>query len=498
MPGTMQIAIIGGGISGLAAAHRLREIAPHVQLALLESSDRLGGVIRTERVEGFCIEHGPDSLLTQVPWGLDLCRRIGLANDLTATNERKQGVYVVCRGRLRRLPAGLALMAPQRIWPLLTSATLSIRGKLRLAYEYFIPPRRDSADESLASFATRRLGREAFERLVQPLVSGIYMGAPDSLSVRATFPRFVEMEQKYGGLIRGARAQGSGFRDQKKHAGDRGQGTEDKKCASGGPAYSMFVAPRLGMEQLVRAIAARLPKDAIRLQTAVESIQPAGNGRWRIVTRTPGDEPHAELFDAVVMASPAPAASRLLHDAAPALAMELAGIDYASCVVVSLAFRREEIRHPLDAFGFVTPVIERRMVTACTFSNVKYANRAPEGWCLLRAYLGGAVNPQVLEWTDCQLRHTVLDDLGQLLGIRAEPRLMSIRRNRKAMPQYELGHLARVDQIERLVARLPGLALAGNAYHGAGLAHCIQSGELAAEQVAAILREQPVAQAVGS
>jgi oxygen-dependent protoporphyrinogen oxidase len=191
------------------------------------------------------------------------------------------------------------------------------------------------------------------------------------------------------------------------------------------------------------------------------------------------------VFDAVIVATPAAAAARLLAPAAPTLAGELSAIEHTSCAVVNLAFDREQIRHPLDAFGFVTPLIERRAVTACTFSHVKYAGRAPAGACLLRAYLGGAANPEVVDWSDCQLKRAALDDLGPLLGIRGEPRLARIGRHRRAMPQYELGHLARVDKIERLVGRLPGLALAGNAYRGSGVAHCIHSGELAAERVAA-------------
>jgi oxygen-dependent protoporphyrinogen oxidase len=483
----MQVAIIGGGISGLAAAHRLHEALPHARLSLFESSARLGGVIRTEQLEGFCIEHGPDSLLTQVPWGLDLCRRIGLESDLLPTNEQKQGVYVVSRGRLRRVPAGLGLMAPQRLLPLLTSGALSLRGKLRLAYEYFIPPRHDSSDESLASFAIRRLGREAFERLVQPLVSGIYMGSPEALSVQATFPRFVEMEQRHGGLIRGALAQRQTTRS-----------PSQKKAEAAGPQYGMFVAPRRGMEQLVHAVAARLPANCLRLQTTVESIAPAGAGGWRVVTRLPGNEPHVECFDAVIVASPTRAVARLLRDVVPALAAELEPIEYSSCVVVNLVYRRDEIRHPLDAFGFVAPLVEDRAVTACTFSSVKYSGRAPEPWCLLRAYLGGAANPHAVEWPDRQIRQAVLDDLTPLLRIQQRPLFATIRRHPRAMPQYELGHLARVDRIERLVARLPGLALAGNAYHGAGIAHCIHSGELAADQVRVHFQKQPVAHAIAS
>jgi oxygen-dependent protoporphyrinogen oxidase len=304
------------------------------------------------------------------------------------------------------------------------------------------------------------------------------------------------MEEKHGGLIRAARAQqqpscravGNALRGVPRTAGDSSTSPDPPK--SGGPAYGMFVAPWHGMEQIAQAITDRLPSESVRLRTTVEEVCPLGSGQWKIVTRSTGSEPHGEIFDAIVVAAPAYAAARLLQDAAPALSAELAAIDYTSCVVVNLAFSRDQIRHGLNAFGFVTPLIERRQVTACTFSSIKYPGRAPDGWCLLRAYLGGAANPAAVDSTDHEIRHAALADLTQLLKIRGEPSFVTIRRHRRAMPQYELGHLARVDQIERLAARLPGLALAGNAYHGGGVAHCIHSGELAAERVAAHLQHQ--------
>jgi oxygen-dependent protoporphyrinogen oxidase len=492
-PDQKRVAIIGGGISGLAAAHRLHELDPSLDLALFESSDRVGGVIRSEYVQGFCIEHGPDSLLTQVPWGLDLCHRIGIAADLIGTSQQHQGVYTVCRGRLRRVPAGLALMAPQRLWPLIASPILSIRGKLRLAYEYFIPPRLESTDESLAQFATRRLGREAFERLVQPLVSGIYMGSPDCLSVRATFPRFVEMEAKHGSLIRAMWKKTVGERRQRPSSPE-----QQVAKSTAGPEYDMFVAPRTGMEQLTTAIAARLPCGVIRLQSRVQELTRLCDGQWRLITLTKPGETHAEFFDAVIVATAAPAASRLLDDAAPALAAELRAIDHSSCIVANMAFRRDQFRHPLDAFGFVSPRIENRSVTACTFSSVKYPGRAPYGWCLLRAFLGGTTNPQALDWPDSQVKHVAQGELSALLGITGEPLLFKVQRWRRTMPQYELGHLERIARIERIVKHVPGLALAGNSYHGAGVAHCIHSGELAAELLHEHLESENRFSSVGS
>lgn len=471
-----RVAILGAGVSGLTAAYHLHKLDPALELTLFESSDRVGGVIQTEALKRFRIEHGPDSLLTQVPWGLDFCRRLGIANELVGTNERHLGVYVVCRGRLRRLPDGLALMAPQRLWPVIPSPILSIRGKLRLACEYFLPRRQQATDESLTQFITRRLGREAFERLIQPLVSGIYMGSPDSLSIRATFPRFVEMEAQHGSLIRAMRAQ--------KKAPTNQAPRSSNWPSAGGPRYGMFVAPRGGMEQIPQAIAACLPEGALRLRCQVQEMTNDPQGRWRIATSCQPHERHSELFDAVIVATSASAAGRILRLATPSLAAELGAIDYTSCVVVNLALRRDQIRHPLDTFGFVSPRIESRSVTACTFSSVKYASRAPAGWCLLRVFLGGAAGPEALDWSaDGKVKQVVLQELKALLDIRSEPSLFIVRRLPRVMPQYELGHLDRVDRIERIVNRVPGLTLAGNAYHGAGVAHCIHSGELAAEQV---------------
>jgi oxygen-dependent protoporphyrinogen oxidase len=351
-----RVAVIGAGISGLAAAHRLHERDPKIELAVFEASERIGGLIRSEQAEGFCLEHGPDSLLTQVPWGLDLCRRLGMAGALVPTCSQNQGVLVVCRGRLRRLPDGLTLMVPHRLGPLLTTPTLSLRGKIRLACEYFIPRRKSSADESLTQLVTRRLGGEAFLRLVQPRVSGIFMGSPDCLSVRATFPRFVEMEEEFGGLIRAARAHRWRYVD-------RGSGDHGQTTPAGGPRYGIFVAPRYGMQQLPQALAARLPAESIRLRCPIQEMGPLGDGRWRIAIHPVPYGPQTELFDAVIVATPASAAGSLLHNVASLLAAELRAISHGSCIVANIAFRRDQVQHALDAFGLVSPLVERRAVT---------------------------------------------------------------------------------------------------------------------------------------
>ncbi len=472
-----RVAIIGGGISGLAAAQRLTTSDAPIDVALLESGSRLGGVLQTDYADGFCLELGPDSILSRLPWAVDLCREIGFADQLVSTNRSPSGVHVVCRGRLERIPEGLALMAPRRVWPFVTTRILSLRGKLRMAADYVIPRRQGDEDESLAAFSHRRLGREAFERLVQPLASGIYMGDPDELGIRATFPQFVEMEQKYGSLIRAARA---GMR---------------KGAAAGdpaGPQYSLFVAPRRGMIQLVEALAARLGTCRVQRNQRVENLRRSEHGGWlvEVVDAATGDR-RQEAFDGVILALPAYAAGPLLMTACRELGERLSAIPYAGCVVVNLAYDQRALPRPLDSFGFVSPHVERRSVVACTFSSVKYPGRAPEGKALLRAFLGGACHPEALEWSDERVLAAVRDELRQLLGIDASPLLSRIARWQQSMPQYTVGHLDRVERINELAAALPGLELAGNGFRGVGIPHCIHTGQQASQRIVEYLATDP-------
>jgi oxygen-dependent protoporphyrinogen oxidase len=468
-----RVAIIGGGISGLAAAQRLATLDAAIDVTLFESSPRLGGVLQTDHVDGFCMELGPDSILSRLPWAVDLCHEIGLDNQLVSTSASPSGVHVVCRGRLERIPEGLALMAPRRIWPFVTTRILSWRGKLRLAADYVIPRRRADGDETLAEFSRRRLGRETFERLVQPLASGIYMGDPERLSVRATFPQFVEMEANHGSLIRAARA-----------AMRKGHSVHH----TGGPQYSLFVAPRRGMVQLVEALAARLAGCQVRCNERVEGLERAGSGGWQLdVVDVATGERRQESFEGVIVALPTWQASPLLSAASPELSGLLSAISYAGCIVVNLAYDLDAIGRPLDSFGFVSPHVERRAVVACTFSSVKYPDRAPAGKALVRAFLGGACRPEVFEWSDGQVLDTVRDELRELLDVREPPLFSRIVRWKRSMPQYNVGHLERVKCINELARALPGLELAGNGYGGVGIPHCIHTGRQAAERLAATL-----------
>lgn len=471
-----RVAIVGGGISGLAAAERLSSLGGSIDLHLFEASEQLGGVLQTEIVDGYCLEQGPDSMLSRLPWGIELCRRIGFEQELVSTNSSPSGVYVVGHGRLLRVPDGLAIMAPRRIWPMVTTPILSWPGKLRLAADYFLPRRCDGRDESLADFTRRRFGRETLERLVQPLAGGIYMGDPERLSIQATFPQFVEMEREHGSLIRAARK-----------AAAKGA-TND---SAGGPQYSLFVAPRRGMAQLVERLAERVSGCWFHLNQRVERIRRNGPRGWLVETADAASRNvQQESFDGIIMALPACHAGPIVADVSQELSAHLSSVAYAGCVVVNLAFERRQIAHPLDSFGFVTPHIEGRSVLACTFSNLKYPGRAPDDKLLVRAFLGGDCFPEAMNWPDEQVLQAIARDLRDLLGITATPLLVRIRRWKGSMPQYHVGHLDLVQRIETLAGALAGFELAGNYFRGVGIPHCIRTGSLASERLVAELKQQ--------
>lgn len=477
-PGLKTVAIIGGGISGLAAAHRLSEIAPGVGVTLFEATDRLGGVLGTESRDGYLIERSADMFVTQPSWAADLCGRIGLEGELISTDDRYRQAFVVRRGELMPVPAGFALMQPARLWPLVKSPILSWPGKLRLALEYFLPRGRPtagaSADESLASFARRRLGREAYQRLVQPLVGGIYTADPERLSLAATLPRFLEMEAEYRSLIRAA------FQERKTHP--RMQASVPGQSASGA-RYGMFVAPRGGMSSLVEAIAGAMRNADVRLSTSIERLERTAEGRWRVSTSSPAHS--VAEFDAVILATPAHVAADLLAAVDSTLAAELRGIEHASTAVVCLGYRRSQIEHPLNGFGCVAPAIEARQILAASFASVKFPGRAADDRVLIRVFIGGALQPELVAHSDDELARLACRELSDLIGASGEPEVVRVARWRRAMPQYHLGHLDRVTRIESAASNLPGLQLAGSAYRGVGIPHCIHSGQQAAERVVA-------------
>ena len=463
------IAVVGGGIAGLAAAHRLIETTHERQrplrVSLLEAGRRLGGSIGTERVDGFVIEAGPDSFISEKPWALQLCERIGFTPRLVRTRDEHRRTYVVHGGALHELPDGFLLLAPTRLWPLATSRLFSWPGKLRMAADLLLPRGPERGDESLGSFVTRRLGREALERVAQPLVGGIYTADPDDLSLAATMPRFLEMERRWRSVIRAMWAQ-----QRRAPAATSGRATS-------GARWSLFVSVDDGMQSLVEALAQRLPEGAVRLNCPVTAVR--RDGGWKIAT---GDGGRIDA-DAVILATPAHQSARCIAETDPALAGELRGVPYASSATVSLAYRDAQLPRALDGFGFVVPLVEARSIVACTYSSMKYPGRAPDGYVLLRAFVGGAMQQELFDQDDAAMAESVRRELRDLLGITSEPLLTRIHRHPQAMPQYRVGHLERMARIDAALARHPGLALAGNAYRGVGIPDCIHSGELAAELV---------------
>jgi oxygen-dependent protoporphyrinogen oxidase len=463
----VKLVVVGGGIAGLAAAHRAVELSRErgvgLALMLLEAQERLGGTIRTERRDGFLVEAGPDSFISEKPWALELARRLGAESRLVRTDEASRRTFVAWRGRLHPLPEGFQLLAPTRLRPLLASSLFSWPGKLRMGLDLVLP-RGGDPDESLGAFVRRRLGREALERVAQPLVAGIYTADPDMLSLAATMPRFLEIERRERSVVMGM------WRAARK-VGAAAKGAS-------GARWSLFVTLAGGMEELVRMLAERLPAGAVRLGERVTGIARAGAG-WRIAAASGA----AFEADALILACESYQAARMLRYLDPSLALLLEDIPYASSAVVTLAFRRGAVEHPLDGFGFVVPRAEGRPIIAGTFSSVKYPGRAPDGHVLLRVFLGGAMDEAALDADDARLIALGRAQLAELLGARAEPVLASVSRHRRAMPQYHVGHLARVEAIELGLRRHPGLALAGGAYRGVGIPDCVHSGESAAAQL---------------
>ncbi len=467
-----RVVVIGGGISGLAAAHRLIERGAQLrnppEVLLLEASAQTGGTIRTTRRDGFLLEAGPDSFISEKPAAVELAKRLGLASRLIETNPSHRRSFIVRHGRLHAVPEGFQLLAPSRIWPFVTSGIFSLKGKARMALDLVLPrraSRNGGDDESLAQFVRRRLGREALERMAQPMVGGIYTADPENLSLRATMPRFLEMERSHRSLIRAMWKQ---------------RRTQQESKGTSGARYSLFLSFDEGLRVLADALAARLGAATVRLNTRAEELaHDAATGQWKIRANS-GETIYA---DAVCLALPAYASAKLLGSADAQLAAELDAIPYASTATVNLAYRRSDIPHKLDGFGFVVPFVERRSILACTFSSVKFAGRAPEGHALLRAFVGGALQPEMFALDEEEMLVKARRDLRELLGIEAPPLFAHTEKWPRSMAQYHLGHIERVGRIRQRLKELPGLKLAGNAFDGAGIPDCIRSGETAADEI---------------
>jgi oxygen-dependent protoporphyrinogen oxidase len=431
-----------------------------LEVSLIERSARCGGALETIRRDGFVVETGADSFLTEKPAAADLARRIGLGTELIPTREIYRKTFVVRAGRLVEIPAGFSLLAPAHLGPVLRSELFSPIGKLRIAMEPYVAARTSTDDESLDSFVTRRLGREVLERVAQALAGGIYTADPKRLSMQATMPRFVEMERRYGSVVKGMRAAENA----------RASKTSDVS----GARWSMFQSFKNGMATLAETLAARLGASIRKGAEVVDMSRTAE--RWRLTTAA-GESIDA---DAVICAAPAYATAKILATIAPAVAKMLGAISYASAATVNLAFRENDFDGPPRAFGFVVPSSEHRKIIAGSFSSFKFEGRAPGGAILARAFVGGEMSREMMSLTDDAMIAAVRDEFRALLGVTATPMFAEVRRWPDSMPQYEVGHLARVAEIERLVAEIPSFAIAGAAYRGVGIPDCIRSGEDAA------------------
>lgn len=459
-----RIAIIGGGITGLSAAftlEKLRQGGAEVEYVLFESSGRLGGVLATEQVDECQIEAGPDSFLTEKPWASDLCRDLGIGDQLVGSNDPDRKTYILVKGKLVVIPDGLMFMVPTKIVPSVMSSLFSTGTKIRMAQEWFHPPRKAAGDETVAAFVERHYGPEMVDRLADPLLSGVYGGEASQLSVRAVLPRFAEMEEKYGSLGRAMLAA------RKKMGG-----------AAKGPAKPLFTSLKGGMQQMVDTIVRSLPVSGLKTKCPVQALQ-RQDGGWLVSAGYGSDQ-----FDAVILATPATVAAKILGMCSPELTSELSGIPYSSSITVNLGYDKA-VRDALPpGFGYLVPRSEGKATLAATFVHNKFPHRAPPDRALLRCFVGGAKNDQALELANDQLIRIVREDLRQVLGIGADPLFTRIYRWRGAMAQYGVGHLERLQRIDTLMSQLPGLALAGNGYRGIGVPDCVRSGAEAAKKLA--------------
>ena len=460
-----QAVVIGGGITGLACALRLLELGREknfpVQVLLIESSGKLGGVISTLRQDGCVLELGPDAIFTEKSWGLDFLKKLGLEKAVVDTNPGFRKSFVATRGKLYPVPEGFYLLAPSRIFPLIFSPIFSVRGKLRALCDLFIPAKAEDGDESLESFVLRRLGKEVLERMAQPMVGGVYSSDLKDMSLKATFPRFLELERDYGSVIRGLAS------------GRKVSGAGPVR----GPRYSLFVSLERGLERLVEKAREKIGEERIRFQTETEAVY-AEQGRFKI--RCEGFEVEA---DALCLACPAHRSSKILDSLDGGLAGNLAQIPYRSGATVNLVYKKEDIPRPLDGFGFVVPEIEKSFISGCTFSSVKFLKRAPVGRVVLRAFAGGRSRAEFLGLSDGEIETKARADLKKFLGVSAAPLFSVVRRYPDSLPQYRVGHPELVKKIENRLRNFRGLALAGNYFYGTGIPDCVRSGELAAEKM---------------
>lgn len=455
-----RIAIIGGGIAGLSAAfylERARRSGAAIEWVLFEKSGRLGGVIKTERRDGFVLEAGPDSFLTIKPDGAQFCRDLGIGELLISSNDAERKTYILVKGRLVPIPEGLEFMVPTRVLPMATTPLFSWSTKLRMAREWFSGGGNQNHDESVADFVRRHFGQEMVDRVAEPLLAGVYGGNADKMSVRAVLPRFAEMERESGSLVRATL-----------------KARRARTKSSSAKPQPLFTSLKNGMQQMVDAAVGALPPERVRLGQTVSAVQPLGDD-WQIEVAG-----RTERFQAVVLAVPAVAAAALMRQTHPGLIEGLARIQYSSSAAVLLAYDKAALP---PGHGFLVPRTESRKLLACTFVHKKFPHRAPEGAALLRCFISSSRAPDLMSHSDQALLATTRAEIQEILGLAAEPRMSRVFRWDCALPQYETGHLERVAVMEKIFADMPGLELVGNSFHGIGIPDCIKSGKAAAQRL---------------
>ncbi|MEA1922482.1 MAG: protoporphyrinogen oxidase [Pseudomonadota bacterium] len=469
MTSPKKIAIIGGGITGLAAAYELtqqaRQTNTPIEIELFEQAPELGGKIITKKDDPYLVEGGPDCFIVEKPWALQLIKELGLEGELLNTSSGAGGTFVFDDNALHRLPDGVMMMVPTKMVPFLTSKLISWPGKIRMGCDLFIPKRKETGDETLASFVRRRLGQEALDKMAEPLIGGIHAGNPENMSLLSTFPRFLEMEQDGGSLIVGM------LKRQKKMVE-----MMKKRPPAPGPKKTFFISLNEGLGQLVDKLETVIGSDKIHCGRKISQLKQTPDNRWLIE-----EENHDPITaDAVIVTTEAYAAAGLVKNELPRLADLLNEIPYVSSATVSMAFPRKAIPHALDAYGFIVPKIANRRIMAVTWTSIKWAHRAPQGMVLLRAFVGGAQRQELAACGDQEMLNLVKEELSSIMGINTPPEKSWIYRWPQGMPQYVIGHLDRLEAIDAITKEQKGLYLAGAGYRGIGIPDCINQGRQAA------------------
>lgn len=457
---TKKIAIVGAGISGLASAWKCRQLDPSVDITIFESSRKIGGVLQTESVDGYLIEQSADMFVTEPDHASKIAEQLGRTADLIATRPVNDRAYIAWKDNIHPVPEGLSLLLPNNLDAIAKTPLLDEAGKQRFFGERNVPPG-DKTDESLEHFAVRRFGQQAFERLFQPLVSGIYTADPMKLSMRATLERFRKLEREHGSLIEAA--------ENKKQ-------TSAEKAASGA-RYSIFRAPRDGMGCWINWLTGDFRDVEIKTDCSAETLKQ--NGNWKLTTT----QAEAYEFDGVILAGSAKSSAKLVESLDSRLSTVLSSINAASSAIVVLGFDNEQFKQPFGGFGIVFPSCLDRQIIALSFSSNKFENRAPDGKTLIRCFIGGAMQSELVDLPNDDLVRITMKEIDSTLGIDGSPELSRVYRWKNCMPQYHLGHLDRVTKIESSVASHRGLEIVGNSFRGVGVPVCLEDGCKAAERL---------------